>query len=145
MVVLFCNLCFFYAYQGAPAGIGILDPLMKALDIGIHQGDWKPIDIHLKKQDENYMSDHVFYARHQQIKGNLVKAADIKKANDNMKEDKNATHPIVYVALNSHASYPKHNLISKDFDRTSSTGPLWPCWRNVKYVGTLDKPQPGQE
>lgn len=140
---------FCFAWQGPiKLDIPFVDSFLKKFDIGIHEGDWEHVNIHLKKNGSNeYELYQVFFGRHQQKKGDLLKKGDkdLTLVNDQLKPDKNGTHPVVYSALNSHATYPKVLYLSKDVDKTSDKGPSWKCWEHGVYIGTLEKPMPGQE
>jgi hypothetical protein len=133
---------FFYAYQGSLAGVHIpgLDTFFHLLDIGIHEGDWEHIDVHLKKTANGYQMETIFYGRHQENKGDLLPASAVERVNDAGEVDANGTHPVVYVAKNSHANYPRVVNITGDFDRTADGGPVWKCWEHVVYLGTEDAP-----
>lgn len=116
---------FFTPYQGnidiAP-GINIF---INRLRIGSHEGDWEHIDVRWEKVNNKWQIRDVFFARHGQAKGDLVKRQDVEFVNDAMQPDKNGTHPIAYVALNSHGTYAKDILLlSPDVDKTSSKGPI---------------------
>jgi hypothetical protein len=140
---------FFFAWQGPiKLRIPFVDTILKEFDIGIHEGDWEHVNIHLKKNaSQEYEIYQVFFARHQQRKGDLIKKDDknLVLVNDQLKPDKNGTHPVVYTALNSHATYPKVLFLSKDVDTTSDKGPLWKCWEHGVYIGTRERPTRGQE
>lgn len=138
----------FYPWQGSIVIAKVLDLFLS--NIGYHEGDWEHVNIYLTKTDADeigYELSQVFFARHQQKKGDLVKKGSslLKLVNDEMKEDVNGTHPIVYVGKNSHGTYPNVTRLSKDVDQTSDTGPSWKGWECGKYIGTLSNPQPGQE
>lgn len=135
---------FFYANQGALAGIKYTDTFFKTLDIGVHEGDWEHITIYLKKSTTDYTILEVFYSRHQQVKGELLYKKDIELVDERGNPSPTGTHPVVYAALNSHASYPHNITISKHFDRTSDTGPAWKCWEHAVYIGTEEHPASGQ-
>ncbi len=144
----------FYPYQGslAPGGtLSVLESAFEALDAGIHESDWEHIDVHLKKvgsgnSPQDYQLDKIFVARHQQVKGDVVSAAQMPKVNDQMQSSSAGTHPVIYTAKNSHASYYKpQNSLNDDFDRTYEGGPLWKTWEQVRVIGSLENPYPGME
>ncbi|MCK9543148.1 MAG: Vps62-related protein, partial [Novosphingobium sp.] len=138
---------FFYANQGAIKIMPGLDQILESFDVGNHEGDWEHIDERWKKENNGqWQLVEVFYARHGQAKGDTVKKADLELVNDSGVKDKNGTHPVVYVAVNSHASYPKNlTFISTDVDKTSNQGPrakLWGTDSNgqLKLEDYSDKP-----
>lgn len=90
-----------------------------------HEGHWEHIDVRWEKINNNWTMRDVFFARHQQKKGELVPKSKLQLVNDQMKWDKNGTHPIVYVAMNSHGTYPKNIFfLIKNVDKTSNHGPV---------------------
>lgn len=138
----------FYAWQGSIVIAQGLDYFLR--DIGYHEGDWEHVNIYLSKTDSTeigYEISQIFFARHQQKKGDLVKKGSslLKLVNNDLQEDKQGTHPVVYVAKNSHGVYPNVTRLSADVDQTSDDGPLWKSWEHGKYMGTLSNPQPEQE
>lgn len=136
----------FYPWQGSIVIAKGLDYFLR--DIGYHEGDWEHVNIYLKKSDEHeigYEISQLFFARHQQKKGDLVKRDDLELVNDAMQNDPNGTHPVVYVGKNSHGTYPYVTRLSSDVDQTSAKGPSWKGWEHGKYIGTLLHPQAGQE
>ncbi len=58
-------------------------------------------------------------------------------------------HVIVYSAHHSHASYPsagKHKRKKPaPSDFTNNKGPIWNCYKNLIYVGEVDRPKKDQE
>jgi len=138
----------FYAWQGSIVIAKGLDYFLR--DIGYHEGDWEHVNIYLKKTDSNeigYELSQVFFARHQQKKGDLVRVGSdqLELVNDAMEQDPEGTHPVAYVGKNSHGHYSHVTRINVDVDQTSDKGPQWKGWECGKYIGTLSNPQPGQD
>lgn len=116
---------FFCPYQGNIDIIPGVNIVLNKLKAGSHEGDWEHIDVRWDKINNSWVIRDVFFARHGQAKGDLVKKNDVQFVNDQMKSDKMGTHPVVYVALNSHGTYPKNIFfISADADKTSDKGPI---------------------
>jgi len=87
-----------------------------------HEGDWEHITIKLK---DNQEPEAVMYSRHYEVEA--VKWEKVEKSEG---------HPVVYVGLGSHASYPfkDHTFFSWEVDY--HYGNYW--WESLK--GTLLKP-----
>lgn len=112
---------FFYAYDFAKWGLN-------------HEGDWEHVTVSTDA-DGNFVSawlaQHTYGTRHS--RSDLVW---------------NGTHPIVYSAIGTHASYPRagdwptHYPTMKD--HTADGGPVWKGWENVVDVGEKAHPKNGQ-
>lgn len=85
---------FFYAFN---------DWRLAANGMNHHEGDWEMTAVYLKN-DEPYS---VLFSQHGA--GNIEYWQNVYKAVD--KQDKPTTHPVVYVALGSHANYSKPEVI----------------------------------
>ncbi len=85
---------FFYAFN---------DWRLAANGMNHHEGDWEMVAVYLKN-DQPYA---VLFSQHGS--GNIEKWANVRKALD--KQDNETTHPVVYVALGSHANYSKPEVI----------------------------------
>ena len=85
---------YFYAFN---------DWRLAANGINHHEGDWEMVAVYLKN-DQPYA---VLFSQHGA--GNIEKWEIVNKAVD--KFEKMTTHPIVYVALGSHANYSKPEAI----------------------------------
>lgn len=85
---------FFYAFN---------DWRLAANGINHHEGDWEMVSVYLKN-DEPYA---VLFSQHGA--GNIEKWKNIRLVVD--KEGKATTHPVVYVALGSHANYSRPEAI----------------------------------
>jgi len=85
---------FFYAFN---------DWRLAANGMNHHEGDWEMIAVYLKN-DSPYA---VLFSQHGA--GNIEKWETVIKAVD--KQGNNTTHPVVYVALGSHANYSKPEVI----------------------------------
>ncbi|MBK8417407.1 hypothetical protein [Candidatus Villigracilis saccharophilus] len=85
---------YFYAFN---------DWRLAANGINHHEGDWEMVAVYLKN-DQPYA---VLFSQHGA--GNIEKWETVNKAVD--KFEKTTTHPIVYVALGSHANYSKPEAI----------------------------------
>jgi len=150
---------FFYPYQAQlpilpglnKKVFALLKKLVPTDKIGIHEADWESTIVYLNKignsgnPDRDYKPYQIFYARHQQKRGDLRTPDQVEFVDNNMKQSKQGTHPVVWVGKNSHAGYPKQVSLSTDVDITSLGGVEWPTWRNVKIIGPLDNPNPGME
>jgi hypothetical protein len=123
---------FFYSYNGPTVGY-------QEKGIGIHEGDWEHIDVHIHKKDGSFEIEKVFYAAHRQARhGKYVLP-------DKMVYYK-GTHPIVYSAKYSHASLPNiPTLINAELDTAGIGKTYWPTYNHVVLIGTKDNPKPGQE
>jgi hypothetical protein len=118
---------FFYAYNEGPfngvAGV--------ARDIDNHEGDWERISVHL---DSSNRATGVAYYQHE---GNKLLSWD--------KVPKQGTHPIVYSAKGSHASYEStgtkkietnilgHGTHTAD-DQASQSTQAWQTWKHLTDV-----------
>jgi hypothetical protein len=85
---------FFYAFN---------DWRLAANGMNHHEGDWEMTAVYLKN-DKPYA---VLFSQHGA--GNIEKWDTVVKAID--KNDKPTTHPVVYVALGSHANYSRPEVI----------------------------------
>ena len=85
---------FFYAFN---------DWRLAANGMNHHEGDWEMVAVYLKN-DEPYA---VLFSQHGA--GNIEKWKTVCMAVD--KQGKDTTHPVVYVALGSHANYSKPEVI----------------------------------
>ncbi len=100
-----------YAYNGAKKVMGFVP-------VGFHWGDVEhvTIEVDIEKQSITKM----FFGAHTTLEGRWVDAKDLEF------ED---THPVVYIAVNSHATYPKEGIIVRfgcfGNDETNSHGKRW--------------------
>ncbi len=95
---------FFYGYSSAIGG-----------HVAAHEGDWEHVNVHLSTDGER--ATQVDYFAHH-FDAEPVLYEDTEKI---------GTHPVVYSALNSHASYP--NTASPPFwENPVSKGSLWRTW-----------------
>ncbi len=85
---------FFYAFN---------DWRLAANGINHHEGDWEMVAVYLKNDEPHT----VLFSQHGA--GNIEKWKNIRLAVD--KEGKATTHPVVYVALGSHANYSRPEAI----------------------------------
>ena len=85
---------FFYAFN---------DWRLAANGMNHHEGDWEMVAVYLKN-DEPYA---VLFSQHGA--GNIEKWRAVRKAVDEHGND--TTHPVVYVALGSHANYSRPEVI----------------------------------
>jgi hypothetical protein len=85
---------FFYAFN---------DWRLAANGMNHHEGDWEMVAIYLKN-DEPYA---VLFSQHGA--GNIEKWRTVRKAVD--EHGNETTHPVVYVALGSHANYSRPEVI----------------------------------
>jgi hypothetical protein len=82
--------------------------------VGRHQGDWEGISICLGKDDR---PTKIVYYQHKEIETRPWVWAP-----------KVGTHPIVYSALGSHASYPQNLGRRTSTQDLTDEGPIWPSW-----------------
>lgn len=114
---------FFYAYNDSVASAN-------------HEGDWEHITVITDAAGE-FAAAH--YAQHEG--GRTYQAGDL--------EFVAGTHPVVWVADGSHASYPKRgsfdipNVPAFD-DHTYAGGPVWQTWHSWVNVGEKGRPRGGQ-
>ncbi len=85
---------FFYAFN---------DWRLAANGMNHHEGDWEMVAVYLK----NASPHAVLFSQHGA--GNIELWEQVIKAKD--KNEKDTTHPVVYVALGSHANYSKPEVI----------------------------------
>jgi hypothetical protein len=125
----------FYGYD--PKGPGIQDNIFQ------HEGDWEHITIEFTTND---IPTNVIYAAHGKDCAS-VQYAWPNPANGSPISLTAGTHPVVYVAQGTHASYPT-GMIDPDFNRslcgsdftsstddTALTGSVsWDSWNNLQPV-----------
>jgi hypothetical protein len=127
---------FFYPYNG--------DLTITSPDLGIgaghHEGDWEHITVLVKLRDSGETVEEVYYSAHKNEGKWLVPSLHELWFIDE-------THPVVYSALHSHASYPYPEVIHRTWadDRTSDNGPVWDTRGKCKNMGELDAPYPGMD
>jgi hypothetical protein len=85
---------FFYAFN---------DWRLSANGMNHHEGDWEMVAVYLKNDSPNA----VLFSQHGA--GNMEKWEKVIKAID--KQGNDTTHPVVYVALGSHANYSRPEVI----------------------------------
>jgi len=130
LAYLFC-----YPYNGAIA-----------IDRSItHEGDWEHIKVEVDKGGSDIV--RVFYAAHTGGKWH-VWYSSAQGNTDGFRCAEN-THPIVYSARHSHASYPKSGrqvrptmILPDDY---CGNGAEWRCWENLEILGDRANPRAGQE
>lgn len=114
-----------------------------------HEGDWEHISITL---DAKQNPIRAYYAAHGT--GEHHNWKDLEKVNESGQKDANGTHPVVYSAKGSHASYktPGEHWIKNDLtknipvkDYTHRDGPAWPTWNNLINIGEKNCSLNGQE
>lgn len=115
---------FYYPYNGKIGGGGA------------HEGDWEMITVRVNMDTEKIVSIYM-----------AVHSGEGKWYQPNQCQFSNG-HVVVYSAKHSHASYPrakryKRKLLPSDY--TNNKGPIWNCYKNVVYVGTINKPKKNQE
>jgi hypothetical protein len=134
---------FFYAYNGPLTSV---TGVQYFFNLGIHQADWEHIDVHVKKDEDEFKIEHIYFARHKAVKdGGFDQFSLIEK-----------THPIVFSSKYGHASYARNvksvaisNIIGgemiKSLDLTDTKGAIWPCWKNFVIVAIDGQPTQGNE
>jgi hypothetical protein len=98
-----------------------------------HEADWEHITVSATSNGDFHS---VWYAQHSG--GIRYTASQIAW---------NGTHPIVYSADGSHASYPAAGdwyLAPAVYDHTYTGGPTWQTWTNWVNVGEKSAPRSGQ-
>src|SRR5205085_4951784 len=116
---------FFYAYDD----FSFPHPLLGDVSLQRHEGDWERVSIQL---DSNDSALNVFYYSHHD--GEIAYWETIDKYQ--------GTHPIVFSAKGSHASYPNEGLHQtqcyEGYCAHDSTdrGPQWLTWNNLQNVKT---------
>lgn len=119
---------FFYPYNG--------DIVPGAVKGGEHEGDWEHITVRTSRGFQNIME--VFYSRHD-FEGVWLQPGEFSVNSEG--------RPIVFSAINSHASYATPGRQERPVplpDRTQDGGPRWETWKNIKAVGEINNPIGGQ-
>lgn len=122
---------FFYPFNGSIVTAPVYRPQ--------HEGDWEHITVRVSPDFQ--VADSVFFAAHSGSDAWLPASA----------VSWDGSHPIVYSALGSHASYPTAGTQSRPpwvlmpDDHTSDGGHVWHTWQRVSVVGSFDNPTPGNE
>ncbi len=126
---------FFYPYNGA------MTPLFDSS----HEGDWEHIRVEVDKQgskvDRIYMAAHdaegKWFRRYSTVAPNKVGYRLFNQT----------THPIVYSALNSHATYATAGGIDRKSlpDDHTGRGLEWQTWDSLEVLGDWANPPSGQE
>jgi WD40-like Beta Propeller Repeat len=88
--------------------------------VGVHEGDWEGISICLGADDR---PTRIAYNQHKAVETRAWPWAP-----------KFGTHPLVYSALGSHASYPENLGRRKKTQDLTDEGPIWPTWRALREV-----------
>jgi hypothetical protein len=130
LVYLFC-----YPFNGAIA-----------IDRSItHEGDWEHIKVEVDKTGRDII--RIFYAAH--IGGKWHVRYSTSQGNTDGFRCAEKTHPIVYSARHSHASYPKSGRQHRPTvilpDDYCGRGIEWRCWENLEILGDRVNPLAGQE
>jgi len=121
---------FYYAYNGDL----VIGPLNTE-----HESDFEHITVRVFK-DQNTISQ-IYYAAHDN-EGKWYKMQTSPGAQDGYSITADG-HPVVYAALNSHASYPwagkwqRNNLPD---DHTAGDGLIWDCRLSVQNLGEKNYP-----
>ena len=112
---------FFYPYDFAKYGLN-------------HEGDWEHVTVSIDAEG-SFVS--AWYAQH--TYGERFSKDDLAWS---------GTHPVVYSAIGTHASYPRASSWPTHYptfaDRTADGGPVWKGWQNVVNVGDEEAPMHGQ-
>jgi len=126
---------FFYPFNGAIA----IDKKIT------HEGDWEHIKVEVDKSGSNII--RVFFSAHAGGKWH-VRYSTAHGNTDGFRCTEN-THPIVYSARHSHASYPKsgeqHRPTAILPDDYCGNGIEWRTWGALEHLGDKADPPVGQE
>lgn len=100
-----------------------------------HEADWEHITVRVDNAG-NFLS--AWYAQHEM--GTRYVADQLTF---------NGTHPRVWIADGSHASYPRRGTfdipnVPHFDDHTYDGGPVWQTWSTLVHVGEKDAPRNGQ-
>jgi hypothetical protein len=98
-----------------------------------HEGDWEHVTV---VADAEGQVDRVHYAQHNG--GHAYLPGELSFS---------GTHPVVYIADGSHASYPtvgEWDVAVGTKDHTYAGGPVWRTWEDVINVGEKSAPRNGQ-
>jgi hypothetical protein len=101
-----------------------------------HEADWEHITVRVDDQG-NFVS--AWYAQHNG--GKRYNASALTFVNE--------THPQVWIADGSHASYPRNGSfdipgVPAFDDHTYDGGPVWQTWTSLVHVGEKTAPRGGQ-
>jgi hypothetical protein len=119
-----------------------------------HEGDWEHITVTLNP-DQTFES--AWYAQHESGKRYFTKDDMRRLQSDPWCRFVDGTHPVVYSADGSHASYPDAKKgqvctfslsgasVTLPADNTYDGGPIWKTWKKLVNVGEKDAPLNGQE
>jgi hypothetical protein len=122
---------FFYPYQGDY-------PISPGLNCGSHEGDWEHITVRVG--DNGTTIHQVFFGRHTSSEGQWMNPSEVTFIQ--------GTHPVVYSARYSHASYATAGKTDRAWnadDYTSGDGPVWDTRGTSKNMGELNAPYPGMD
>lgn len=125
-----------YAFLSANNGP---ETVLGFIPIGAHRGDIEHVTVRVAA-DERTVFD-VFYGTHTVSEGRYFHPHDLDFVD--------GTHPVVYSAVNSHASYPYCGTIRRrgflrlifPHDHTDDSGRVW----RPRTVVSVDSPDPGGE
>ncbi|MEW5795501.1 MAG: Vps62-related protein [Candidatus Zixiibacteriota bacterium] len=122
---------FFFPFNGS----------IVSVDSIAHEGDWEHIKVEIDTAAQAPL--RVYYAAHgggdwhnKNTRGSGEGFYCFQK-----------THPIVYSAWHSHASYPRPGVQERALasDETATGGAEWPCWERTAVLGDKANPPSGQE
>jgi hypothetical protein len=126
---------FFYPFNGAIA----IDKKIT------HEGDWEHIKIEVDTTGSNIV--RVFFSAH--AGGQWQTRYSTSQGNTDGFRCSGGTHPIVYSARHSHASYPKSGRQSRPTvilpDDHCGSGIEWRTWEALEILGDKANPPAGQE
>ncbi|MCP4539740.1 MAG: Vps62-related protein, partial [Chloroflexi bacterium] len=124
--------CFFYPFNGSIA---------KAIEV-THEGDWEHVKVEVDKTGTKI--HRIYFAAHGGGKW-VSKATASRKGFECVQ----STHPVVYSARDSHASYPAKGKQARGLlpaDHTG-TGKTLDCWKGPRFtlLGNKSAPPAGQD
>jgi Vacuolar protein sorting-associated protein 62 len=114
---------YFYAYNGPTVKLN-------KLEIGIHEGDWEEMDVHLGWTKGDWKIKRVHYAAHQQRRGRMHRGAQEASRSTSAALAEFPTegeHPVAFAAQWGHASVHEETRLNQNLDTTKKSKYRWDC------------------
>ncbi len=114
---------YFYAYNGPTVKLN-------KLEVGIHEGDWEEMDVHLTWAKGDWSIKRVHYAAHQQRRGRMHQGAQqaTRSTNASLAEfPTEGEHPVAFAAQWGHASVHEETRLNQNLDTTKRSKYRWEC------------------